>query len=138
MYFSSLPPDLRETVNGILEAERKISEGLSKPYNDYVASSESATSVSASGRVMAGYEAVCKATETVAQGNTSEHGRFLDEIACACGEDLAYVVFRSGVTIQKSDGTESTLCWVITLVLQRFDGQWKLIHRQNTRSPEKT
>ena len=135
MYFSSLPPDLRETVNNLFQAEQRISEGLSTPYNDFVAPLESATSVSASGRWTVGHSAVCQATETVARGNVGEHDRFVEEIACGCGDDLAYVVFRTGVTIEKADGSETPLCWVITLVFQKFSSQWKLVHRQNTRSP---
>lgn len=138
MYFSSLPRDLQETIRGLLKAEQQISIGKSTPYNDYVALLDSATSVSASGRIMLGYGAVCQATENVAQGNTREHDRFLDEISCSCSGDLAYVLFRTGVTIEKSDGSETPFCWVVTLIFQRIHGQWKLLHRQNTRSSANT
>ena len=50
-------------------------------------------------------------------------------------DNMMYAVFKTGVTISKTDGSLSDLCWVVTFVFRRQeDGRWALVHRQNTRS----
>ena len=82
MYFEALPQSAREAVNRVLEAETLISAGRPEPYNAFVLKDSRSTAISASGRVMAGWESVCGATETVARGSTGETDRSLKELAC--------------------------------------------------------
>ena len=47
---------------------------------------------------------------------------------------MYYAVLKSGVEIDKDDGGTDSLCWIITLILQKVEGNWKLVHRHNTRA----
>ena len=134
MYFEALPQSARDAVNRVLEAETLISTGRPEPYNAFVLKNSRSTAISASGRVMAGWESVCGATETVARGSTGETNRMLKELAWGWSETMFYVVFDTSVRIQKEDGTENAFHWVITMVFVRVDQEWKLVHRQNTRA----
>ena len=130
-----LPKQLRKMVDKVLEGEIQISYASSEPYNAFVAEGDGVTAVSASGRVMVGCDAVKQATVTVADGNTGETGRFVEYIAGDATEDMMYALFKTGVTISKSDGSASELCWVVTFVFRKMeDGRWMLVHRHNTRS----
>lgn len=125
---------LQKTVEQVLAAERQISVGDPVPYNQFVADGETVSSVSASGRVMLGDQAVKAASEQVAKGSIGESDRFVEYLACDCSDDMFYSVVKTGVTIHRDDGSHNSLCWVITLIFKKIDGVWKLIHRQNTRS----
>ena len=125
---------LQETVDQVLAAERQISIGDPVPYNLFVADSETVSSVSASGRVMRGSQAVKAASEQVSKGSVGESDRFVEYLSCDYSDDMFYSVVKTGVTIHKDDGSQNSLCWVITLIFKKFNGVWKLIHRQNTRS----
>lgn len=130
----SMPEDVRKALEDILAAEQKISVGASEPYNRLVAPGDAVTAVSASGRVMVGRQAVCDATVNVARGNVREHDRFIEYISCGGAGDMYYAVLKSGVEIDKDDGSTDDLCWVITLVMQKVEGAWRLVHRHNTRA----
>lgn len=134
MYFESLPPTSREAVNRILEAESLISVGRPEPYNAFVLREDGVSAVSASGRVMQGWESVCGATQQVTKGGVGETDRTVREIAWGWSESMFYVVFDTAVRIQKEDGTENAFHWVITMVFQWTGQAWKLVHRQNTRA----
>lgn len=130
----SIPEEVRHTLEAILKAEQQISCGLPEPYNAFVAPGDAVTAVSASGRTMLGHEAVCGATAGVAAGNVREHDRFTEYISCGGTQDMYYAVLKSGVEIDKDDGSTDSLCWVITLIVQKIGGTWKLVHRHNTRA----
>jgi len=129
-----LPLEVGDTVQKIIAAEIEISYAKPEIYNSYVSGSDDVTAVSASGRLMKGTQEVCGATVAVSRGNVGERNRFADWISCGCGGGIAYVVFKTGVTIDKEDGTSDDLCWIVTLVLKKTADGWKLIHRHNTRS----
>lgn len=129
-----LPEEIREAVKNIIAAEIEISYANPEKYNSYVDDSDDVTAVSASGRLMKGTQEVCGATVAVSHGNVGEHGRFVDWISCGYSGGLAYVVLKSGVNIDKEDGSSDNLCWIITLIMRETSGGWKLIHRHNTRS----
>lgn len=129
-----LPEEIRETVKKVIASEVEISYAKPEAYNSYVADSDDATAVSASGRLMKGTQEVCGATIAVSHGNVGEHGRFIDWISCDYSGGMAYVVFKSGVSIDKEDNSTDDLCWIITMILRETPGGWRLIHRHNTRS----
>ena len=131
---NAIPEEIRHVLEEILKAEQQISCGLSEPYNAFVATRNTASAVSASGRVMLGHQAVCDATVNVAVGNVGEHDRFIEYISCGGTGDMYYAVLKSGVEIDKDDGGTDSLCWVITLILQKVEGNWRLVHRHNTRA----
>ena len=129
-----IPEEIRNIFEEILKAEQQISCGLYEPYNAFVAPGDAVTAISASGRVMLGREAVCEATVNVAAGNVREHDRFVEYISFGGAQDMYYAVLKTGVEIDQEDGSTDSLCWVITLVIQKVEGSWKLIHRHNTRA----
>ncbi|HHU06089.1 MAG TPA: hypothetical protein GXZ65_06390 [Clostridiales bacterium] len=130
----ALPESLQHTIDAMLEAETQISYGKPEIYNAFVSPNANTTAVSASGRVMTGADAVREATVNVSKGNIGERNRFVEKIACDYVEGMCFFVIKSGVEIDKEDGTTDNLCWVITYVLKEIDGKWMLVHRQNTRS----
>ena len=129
-----LPDDLQKVIDEILAAEVRISYGEPEKYNAYVSDSDSVTSVSASGRTMLGSEEVRAASVMVSKGNKGERDRFVEWISCDYANGMAYAVFKTGVTIDKEDGTSDELCWIVTLVIKVTADGWKIIHRHNTRS----
>jgi|GEM_PF-1015694 len=129
-----LPESLQRTIDALLEAETQISYAKPEIYNAFVAAGAETTAVSASGRVMKGADAVREATVNVSRGNVGEKNRFIEKIACDYVDGMCYFVIKSGVEIDKEDGTTDSLCWVITYVLKEIDGKWMLVHRQNTRA----
>lgn len=131
---NELPEELKKIVGDIIAAESEISYGMLDLYNFYVAEGGGVTAVSASGRVMKGTREVRDASVTVSRGNVGERDRFIEDISCDYINDMAYVVFKTGVTIDKEDGSTDDLCWVITLVIKNTPDGWKIVHRQNTRS----
>jgi len=129
-----LPESLQRTIDALLEAETQISYAKPEIYNAFVVPDSDTTAVSASGRVMKGADAVREATVNVSRGNVGEKNRFVEKIACDYVDGMCYFVIKSGVEIDKEDGTTDSLCWVITYVLKEIDGKWMLVHRQNTRA----
>lgn len=129
-----LPKDVQEVIRGILAAEVEISYAKPERYNAYIADACNVTAVSASGRYMKGANEVCDATVMVSAKNSGEHDRHIEWIACNYVENMAYVVFKSGVKIDKEDNSGEELCWIITLIVQKTNSGWKLVHRHNTRS----
>lgn len=126
---------VKAVVEEVLAGEIQISYGNPAPYNNFVAEGDSVTAVSASGRVMTGSEAVKQASVTVSEGNIGETNRFMEFISGDMTDNMMYAVFKTGVTISKTDGSLSDLCWVVTFVFRRQEGgRWALVHRQNTRS----
>ena len=130
----SLPNEIQEEIKAILDAESEISISKPEKYNDFVHNSENVTSVSASGRTMKGEKEVKDATIMVSHGNKGERDRFVDWISCDYVNGMAYAVFKTGVTIDKEDGSSDELCWVVTLIVKETESGWKLVHRHNTRS----
>jgi ketosteroid isomerase-like protein len=129
-----LPEEVQKVFKEVLAAETEISSGDPGVYNSYIADSEYATSVSASGRFMKGTREVREATVAVSLGNLREHDRLIEWISCDFTDDMAYAVFKSGVSIDKEDGKTDDLCWIVTLILKKTESGWKLVHRHNTRS----
>ncbi len=121
-------------VDGILAGETRISYGESEPYNKLVAKTGNTTAVSASGRVSVGWQEVCGATENVSKGNIGESNRFIEYISYSQTEEMCYAVIKSGVTIEKEDHSQDSLCWIITFIFQKLNGEWILVHRHNTRA----
>ncbi len=130
----SLPEEIQAVIQQILDAETKISIGDPATYNAFLADSSTVTAISASGRFMLGEKEVSQATDTVSVGNIGERDRIIQWIASDYSDTMAYVVFKTSVTILKEDGAENPLCWIITLIMKRFEEGWRLVHRQNTRS----
>ena len=110
---------VKAVVEEVLAGEIQISYGNPAPYNNFVAEGDSVTAVSASGRVMTGSEAVKQASVTVSEGNIGETNRFMEFISGDMTDNMMYAVFKTGVTISKTDGSLSDLCWVVTLVFRR-------------------
>lgn len=129
-----LPDGLKKIIDDIIAAESEISYGKPESYNSYVAEGEDVTAISASGRVMKGDAEVRGASVMVSKGNVGERDRFIEHISCDYVDDMAYAVFKTGVTIDKEDGSSDELCWAITLVIKNTPEGWKIVHRQNTRS----
>ncbi len=131
---TKLPDDIKRVIDDIIIAETEISRAKPECYNSFVEDSENVTAVSASGRTMKGSREVRDASVTVSKGNKGERERFIEWISCDYTEGMAYVLFKTGVTIDKEDGSSEELCWVVTLVVKNTGNGWKLVHRHNTRS----
>ena len=110
---------VKAVVEEVLAGEIQISYGNPAPYNNFVAEGDSVTAVSASGRVMTGSEAVKQASVTVSEGNIGETNRFMEFISGDMTDNMMYAVFKTGVTISKTAGSLSDLCWVVTFVFRR-------------------
>ena len=130
-----LTEEMKEAVQAAIDAECRISYGNPIEYNALVCDCSYSTAVSASGRVYQGSEAVKNASIEVSKGNIGERERTLELISCDYSDDLSifYCVFITSVVIEKSDGSENILKWVITLVMKRENDHWAIVHRQNTR-----
>lgn len=131
---NALPESASRALDALLDAETQISYSRPEIYNAFVAPGENITAVSASGRIMTGTDEVRAATVNVSKGNVGERNRFVEYLACDYVDGMCYVILKSGVDIDKEDGTTDSLCWVITYVLKEIAGEWKLVHRHNTRS----
>lgn len=129
-----LPAELQDILSEALRAEQKISYGDADCYNTYVAENDYCTAVSASGRVNIGCGEVRNASVQVAKGNIGESDRFLEMISCDYTDTMFYGVVKTGVRILKEDGSDQSLCWIITLIFKKIDGKWRIVHRQNTRA----
>ena len=129
-----LPQDLQEVIKEALEGEAELSYNKPDKYNSFVADVPYATSISASSRTFIGGEAVKAASVNVAKDNDGERNRELEWIAAECEGDMAYILFRSKVETHSVSRNEWVgFGWVITIVFRKIDGQWKIVHRQNTR-----
>jgi ketosteroid isomerase-like protein len=125
---------MQKIIDKIIAAETEISIGKPEGYNAYVAKTDSVSSVSASGRTMLGEVEVRAASVMVSKGNVGERDRFIEWISCDWSEKMAYAVFKTGVTIDKEDGSSDELCWIVTLIIKETAEGWKILHRHNTRS----
>ena len=129
-----IPSDMRAVFDAILEAEIKLSYGSCEAYNDFLLNGDNVSAVSASSRCMKGFQAVSEATVAVACNNNGERCRETELISFDATEKMAYFVFRTGAEIRdRKSGEYTRFGWIVTLILQNCDGEWKIVHRQNTR-----
>lgn len=132
-----MPADMRAVFDAILEAEIKLSYGSCDAYNDFLCKGDHVSAVSASSRWMKGFEAVSEATVAVACNNDGERCRETELISFDATEKTAYFVFRTAAEIRDGKSGEFTrFGWIVTLILQNYNGEWKIVHRQNTRTPD--
>lgn len=129
-----IPSDMRAVFDAILEAEIKLSYGSCEAYNDFLLNGDNVSAVSASSRCMKGFQAVSEATVAVACNNNGERCRETELISFDATEKMAYFVFRTAAEIRDGKSGEYTrFGWIVTLILQNYNEEWKIVHRQNTR-----
>ncbi len=128
-----VPEWIKELVEKLNQDELLISAGDAAPYNSHIAEKEESTSVSSSGIVALGPDAVKDMSEQIRMRALSAPkdqplpNRNTEYISCGISEDLFYTVVRT-------DSDEGNgMSWIITLVFSKIDGEWKLLHRQSTK-----
>ena len=132
-----MPADMRALFDAILEAEIKLSYGSWDAYNDLLYKGDNVSAVSASSRCMKGFQAVSEATVSVAGNNNGERCRDAELISFDTDGKMAYFVFRTAAEIRDAKSGEYTrFGWIVSMILQNYDGEWKIVHRQNTRTPD--
>jgi len=124
----TIPNDLQDIINTLIAGTDP------DIYNSYVARKENVTSVSASGRVMLGWQEVCDATVKVFKGTARVSGRYINIISFDQIGDVFYVVLKTGADEESFDGSVSSIDHIVTLLLEKSDDNWKLLHRHNTRT----
>ena len=130
----NLPRDLQDTIKAVFEGEVQLSYNKPDLYNGFVADVPYATSISASSRTFVGAEAVRQASVNVAKDNDGERNREIEWISAECEGDMAYILFKCKVETHSVSKNEWVgFGWVVSIIFRKIDGEWKIVHRQNTR-----
>jgi len=124
----TIPTDLQDIIHTLIAGTDP------DIYNSYVARRENASSISASGRVMLGWQEVCDATVKVFKGTARVSGRYIDIISFDQIGDAFYIVLKTGADEESIDGTVSSIDHIVSLLFEKNDDGWKLLHRHNTRT----
>jgi ketosteroid isomerase-like protein len=121
-------------------AEYEFAQGRPAAFKDLWSHSDDVSICGAFGGIESGWKNVATRLDW-ASSQFSEGTRSREEIGCAVGADLAYLVQSEHILFRVPGRTEqSTLDLRVTMVFRRQADGWRIVHRQadsqkNTRLP---